>query len=418
MKLLIRYLPLFILLPLLSCEKYYETTGPDTGKDLMLTAEEQQKAAADNRFTLDLFREATAGIPGDQNALLSPLSASLVLAMTSNGARGETLEAMHRALRFEGFSPEMVNSYHQKLLANLPLLDPKTQLDIANSIWYRQGFSVLPAFLDINNKHYQATVEALDFAQPDALDRINGWVDAKTKGKIPEIIDQIPANAVMYLINAIYFKGDWEQKFDKSKTRKMHFHCASGKKLETDFMNVGHTFPVLRNQHVTGIELPYGNRKYSMVILLPADGTTPQDLIEALNQESGWETWASQFDTIKTNLWMPKFKFSYENKLNDELTQLGMSVAFNRQQADFTGINAGGNLFIDEVKHKSFIEVNEKGTEAAAVTSVGIVLTSAPQVYSLTVDRPFLFLIRGMSTGLILFMGQVNDPSAEENVAP
>ncbi len=400
-----------------SCNKSRDDKPLGPAKDLILTATEKQKATRDNLFTFSLLQRATRTMPDGQNTLISPLSVSIALGMTANGANGETQAAFKQVLGFGNLNYEEVNSYYKKLLEELPALDPKTTLDIANSIWYRQGFSVLPGFLNVNRDYFSATVEELDFSSPDATERINGWVDQKTHGKIDKIIEEIPGDMVMYLINAIYFKGDWEQKFDKSKTRKVAFHRPSGTPLQTDFMNVEHRFRVLRNNEVSGVELPYGNDKYSMVMLLPAAGATVADLIELLNQDGVWNTWESQFSPVLTNLWVPKFKFSYENKLNDELIDLGLGIAFSGT-ADFTGINPDGRLQISEVKHKSFIEVHEEGTEAAAVTSVGIELTSMPQIHQLTLDRPFLFLIREKGNGLILFAGQLNDPSSEENKAP
>lgn len=404
---------------LTSCDKAApEKLGP--GKDLVLTVTEQQKAGNDNRFSFELFRVATADLQASQNALLSPLSVSMALAMTNNGAVGETREAIEKTLKFEGFDTETINAYYQKLIGDLPALDPKTRLDIANSIWYRQGFQVLPGFLDINHAFYKADVSALDFADPGAPDIINDWVSEKTQTKIPKIIDGgIPAEMVMYLINAVYFKGDWEQRFDKSATKKGEFVRSGGNPLQTDFMHVKHTFNVAATEHVEAIELPYGNKKYSMMVLKPKAEITPAQLVEELAEGEAWQTMVGTFRAVETDLSFPKFKFSYENKLNDELTDMGMGIAFGiGGVADFSGINGVGNLQISEVKHKSFIEVNEEGTEAAAVTSVGIEFTAAPQTYVFRVDRPFLFAIREVNTGLILFIGQVNDPSVVETKAP
>ncbi len=397
---------------LAACNK----TNPEklgTGKDLLLTAVEQEKAGTDNLFAFELFRTATADLKDNENALLSPLSVSIALAMTNNGAAGETRQAIEKSLKFDGFTTEDINAYYQKLLTDLPALDPRTTLDIANSIWYRQGFSVLPDFLDVNRTFYKADVSALDFSAPNAEDVINDWVSNKTKKKIPTIIDGgIPANMVMYLINAVYFKGEWEQRFDKSATKKGTFTRHDGSSLQTDFMHVKHTFKVGATDEVEAIELPYGNKKYSMVILKPHGDISPAQLTEKLNDTDTWSTLVSRFQPRETQLALPKFKFSYENKLNDELIDMGMGIAFG-PGADFSGIGGERNLLISEVKQKSFIEVNEEGTEAAAVTSVGVELTSLPQVYTFNVDRPFLFAIREITTGLILFVGQVNDPSVK-----
>ncbi len=396
---------------LTACEKANpEKLGQ--GKDLILTAVEQEKAESDNRFAFELFRTATANLGTNENAMLSPLSVGMALAMTNNGANGETRNAIGKALKFDGFDAATINTYYQKLAADLPLLDPRTTLDIANSIWYRQGFDVLPDFLDVNREFYKAEVAALDFADSGAPNTINDWVSEKTKKKIPTIIDgKIPSGMVMYLINAVYFKGAWEQRFDKKQTGKETFTRADGTTLQTDFMHVKHTFNVAATDAVEAIELPYGDKKFSMVILKPRAGVDFAQLTEKLRGTDLWSTLASSFRPLEVQLALPKFKFSYENKLNDELSGMGMGIAFT-PAADFSGISTAP-LTISEVKHKSFIEVNEEGTEAAAVTSVGMVLTSLPQVYTFNADRPFLFAIREMKTGLILFIGQVNDPSVE-----
>src|SRR5690606_4758086 len=283
---------------------------------------------------------------------------------------------------------------------------------IANSIWYRQGFDVLPGFLDVNKEFYKAEVNALDFAGPGAPNVINNCVSHKTKKKIPTIIDGgIPGDMMMYLINAVYFKGAWEQRFDKKQTEKGTFTRANGTTLQTDFMHVKRTFNVAATDVVEAIELPYGEKKFSMVVLKPRAGVDFARLTEKLRGTDLWSTLASSFSPLEVQLALPKFKFSYENKLNDELNDMGMGIAFT-PAADFSGISVAP-LTISEVEHKSFIEVNEEGTEAAAVPSVGMIMTSLPQVYMFNVARPFLFAIREVTTGLILFIGQVNDPSVE-----
>lgn len=396
---------------LAACEKANpEKLGQ--GKDLVLTAVEQEKAEIDNRFAFELFRAATASLGTNENAMLSPLSVGMALAMTNNGAAGETRKAIEKALKFDSFDTDDINAYYRKLAADLPQLDPRTTLDIANSIWYRQGFDVLPGFLDVNKEFYKAEVNALDFADPGAPNVINNWVSNKTKKKIPTIIDGgIPGDMMMYLINAVYFKGAWEQRFDKKQTEKGTFTRANGTTLQTDFMHVKRTFNVAATDVVEAIELPYGEKKFSMVVLKPRAGVDFARLTEKLRGTDLWSTLASSFSPLEVQLALPKFKFSYENKLNDELNDMGMGIAFT-PAADFSGISVAP-LTISEVKHKSFIEVNEEGTEAAAVTSVGMIMTSLPQVYTFNVDRPFLFAIREVTTGLILFIGQVNDPSVE-----
>ena len=395
-----------------ACEKTRHDK-PDPGKDLLLTPTEQEKAVTDNRFAFELFRRATTHLGAQDNALLSPLGVSMALAMANNGAVGDTHEVIEQALMADGFDAEAIHAYHQKLTADLPLLDPRTTLDIANSIWYRQGFDVLPDFLEVNRTFYNAEVTALDFADAGAPDAINDWVSRKTNDKIPTIIDgDIPSSMMMYLINAVYFKGSWAQRFDKSATESGAFTRADGTTLQTDFMHMEHVFNVAATDEVEAIELPYGDQKYSMVVLMPRGDGDLTALAETLVDPDTWPALAASFYGRKTRLALPKFKFSYMNKLNDELTDMGMGMAFDPQRADFSGISPSP-LFISEVQHKSFIEVNEEGTEAAAVTSVGFATTSQPQVYNFHADRPFLFVIREVTSGLVVFIGQVNDPSVE-----
>lgn len=380
---------------------------------LNLTPAEEKIVHQDNAFSLSLFREAAERMDPSENVLLSPMSASIALAMLNNGANGETKEAINRALKFEGFTQEQINTYYQKLIKALPNLDPETTLQIANSVWYRNGFNVLPDFLNRNESFYHSEVQALDFTNAGAPERINDWVSKSTKGKISSIVDEIPADMMMYLINAIYFKGSWQEKFDASKTKKMPFNRNGASVLSTDFMNIEKEFNIVTNQELQGIELPYGNGQYSMFVMMPAQGTSAIEFAERLSHPDKLGEVYTAFSKRTTNLYFPKFKFSYQNKLNDELSKLGMDIAFT-DQADFTGV-AKEDLSIDEVKQKSFIEVNEEGTEAAAVTSVGVRVTSMPIVQTLKFDRPFVFLIRENNCGLILFTGIINDPSKEEN---
>jgi len=402
---------LFLISPL-ACEDAKPVPNEEQ-QTLTLTPVEEKKVNQDNAFSIDLFRTAVEGMNPNDNVLLSPISASIALAMLSNGAVGETKDAINKALVFEGFTEEQINAYYKKIIQALPNLDPKTKLEIANSIWYHHDFNVLPDFLKANENFYHAKIAALDFTTPNAPDIINDWVSESTNGKIPTIVDQISPDMVMYLINAIYFKGSWQEKFETAKTSKMPFLKNDGSVLNADFMNVQKNFNIIDNDQLQGIELPYGNGQYSMYVLLPSEQQSANDFVKGLKDNDQLGEIYSKFNKAETNLFFPKFKFSYQNKLNDELSKLGMGIVFT-DQADFTKI-ANESLLVDEVKQKAFIEVNEEGTEAAAVTSVGVRTTSMPIVHTLTFDRPFVFFIRENNCGLILFTGVINDPSKEEN---
>lgn len=390
----------------LSCKK----EGPENkGKDLILTEKEQQQVMADNAFSFKLLKEVSSQADLDKNLMLSGLSASMALSMTANGADGETLSAMQASLEQAGFTAAEINAYYNKLINELPALDPKATLNIANSIWYRQGFSVLPDFLKTNTESYKAKISPLDFNDPAAMNTINNWVSQQTNNKIPSIIDKINSEMVMYLMNAVYFKSDWKYPFDKNKTAPAKFKIDATHQVDANFMHVQNaSIKSFVNSAVSVHELSYGNDKYSMVIVMPSQPEVAlNDLINDLDANK-WQTWMNGLNIHNAYFIMPKFKFSYTIILNDALSNLGMGIAFS-PIADFTKISAAGGLNISEVKQKTFIEVDEKGTEAAAVTSVGVELTSMPE--PLRVDRPFLFAIREMKTGLILFTGAVHNPN-------
>lgn len=395
-----------------SCEKNGLEILSDDG-ELVLTTEEQTKVAGDNRFAIQMMDQLSADLSEGENLFFSPLSISTALAMTNNGAKGTTKEEISKMLQSNELSDDAVNGYYGKLLQALPLLDGTTEVNLANSIWYRNDFKVLDSFLATNKKYFHADVEAIDFSNPQAKDQINAWVDKETNAKIPTIIDQISNDAVMYLINAIYFKGQWEHPFDKGSTQKADFKRANGSTVQVDFMEADRRYDVAQGNTYEAIRLPYTDGKFDMVAVKPGEGTDALALLQTFAEPGALDNLSGQFSSRKTHLYFPKFKMTYEAGLNKALEALGMKTAFT-DAADFTGINGSGKLKIDEVKHKAFVEVDEEGTEAAAATSVGISLTSVQMPYILRFDEPFLIFIREASSGLILFAGQINDPTREE----
>ena len=379
-----------------------------TGKNLVLSALEQQKVTADNVFTLKLFKNLSSSNTAGANLFASPLSVSFALGMTSNGANGQTLDAIKNTLNFNGLTQEQVNSYYNNLITNLPQLDPNTTLKIANSIWYRQEFSVLPDFLQTNSTSFHAKVQGLDFNNPASVTQINNWVSDQTAGKIPTIVEAIPADAVMYLINAIYFKSSWKEKFDPTHTIKRTFNPDGGGSVQSDFMDNIMPVNLFTNDNVIVAELPYSGDKYSMVVAMPQNGTIG-DFVTGIDSAK-WQLWMNSLTPAKPEIQLPKFKISYDVTLNDALTQLGMGIAFTKL-ADFSKINATASLLITKVKHKAFVEVNEDGTTAAAATSVEVGITAAPLAPMVTFNHPFFFAIREMKSGLIVFVGTVNNPT-------
>ncbi len=367
---------------------------------------------SDNTFGFNIFRQVVENDDAS-NIFISPTSIALALSMTYNGAEGETKTAFETTLSKQGLTREEINQSYKALINALKSVDPRVILEIANSIWYREGFDVLPEFINLNTKYYNAEVSSLDFASAEAPSVINGWVDDKTHGLIEKIIDNISPDVVMYLINAIYFKGMWKYEFDETKTVEAPFYLKDGRTVSNDFMNQKITVPYLANEKFRITELPYGQGNYSMVILLPNEGYSTADIVSQLTSEN-WNQWMGSLYERELNISLPKLKFSYKNLLNNELTNLGLGIAFT-DMADFSGINGTGGLMISRVLHKSFIEVNEKGTEAAAVTAVEIILTSLPEEIFVTVNRPYLFALRETTTGAVLFLGMVQDPTVEDN---
>jgi serine protease inhibitor len=374
-----------------------------------LTSAEKSIVTADYSFGFKLFA-AVNKTEAAKSLFISPVSVSMALGMTLNGANGTTRDAMIQTLEFSGLSLTDINSSYKSLISLLSGIDPKVTLQIANSIWHRPELNVEQAFKDVNQLNFNAEINSLNFSDPNATNIINAWVNRCTNGKISKIIsDQIPSEIVMYLINAIYFKGTWTKTFDTSATRDDVFLRPDGSHASCKMMYQKGSMKYYADNQVQAIDLPYGDAGFSMTILLPAIGTNIDDFAGKLTQQV-WNSSTSSLASREVELYFPKFKFEYEKTLNDMLKSMGMSVAFSRTDADFTNIDKRGQLYISEVKHKTFVQVDEEGTEAAAVTSVGIGATSVGQNPVMRVDRPFIFAIRENNSETVLFIGKIVEP--------
>lgn len=411
-----KIIPLFLLGVMLlftQCNKEdIKNPAPAASLDCEANAEACQVSAANTEFGFSLFRELHEDAP-DKNIFISPLSVATALSMTVNGANGQTRADMMATLEQSGLSLEQANEGFRQLLTLLPALDPEVQLLLANSIWYRQGFPAKEDFLNVNSEFYNSEVAELDFANPQARETINNWVKNNTNGLIESIVDQaIPSNVVMYLINAIYFKGAWRHPFDPDFTSTAEFQLEGGGTTEVDMMNYGQgSLPYFENELFQAIDLAYADSAFTMSIFLPKPGHTVNEVIGELNN-TNWEQWMQSFVYQELLFSFPKFKMEYEESLVKVLTDMGMGIAFAPGLADFTGI-ADATLNIDEVKHKAVIEVNEEGSEAAAVTSVVIIETSVPLIPQMYVTRPFVFAIRDAQANSVLFIGKMMDPNED-----
>jgi len=378
---------------------------PGEAKTIRLTANQGKRVAQDNEFAFDLLKK-TITASGETNVFVSPLSVSIALGMAWNGANGTTKTEIEAALKMRGMSATDINNYYRIMLSTLPSIDPTTKLSIANSLWYKTGFEVKPDFLKVNSDYFNAYIKQLDFSQTWALDTINNWCSKKTNTLIPTILEKIPSNAVMYLMNAVYFKGTWCKRFDKKSTAISKFKNELGNQVDINLMFKKDTFAYAQTDNAQYLEMQYGNKAFSMTIVLPAMNKTTNDILNSLTPNT-WTATLNQMSMKEVMVYMPRFKATSNFTLNDELKNMGMKQAFS-DVANFSGIS-NDLLQISEVKHKTYVTVDEDGTEAAAVTSIEIGTLSMSPHMVFMVDRPFLFVIREKSTGVILFIGKMGN---------
>jgi serpin B len=378
------------------------------------TATQSQTVTASNAFGLSLLANLNTS-DKDSNVVISPLSVSMALGMTMNGAAGATHDSMQSVLGFSGMTDTSIDQSYLGLINELNGLDPSTAFTLANSIWYRQTFAVEPAFLNLNETYFDAAVRPLNFNDPAAAGTINAWVDSETNGKIPAIVDPpISDSTMMYLINAVYFKASWVYQFDSSQTQQDPF-IMQGPTTPNELvpmMYQSKTFLYYQNQSLQMVDLPYGNGNYRMTVMLPEGDIDA--FVSGLNPTS-WTSWINGLDSAKMWLYLPRFTVTCNFELSSALSAMGMSTAFSRVKADFSGISDAPGLHIDKVNHKVYIKVGEMGTEAAATTSVITVFPEdvvlpPPGTVEMVVNHPFVFVIRDASTGTILFIGKVSNP--------
>jgi serpin B len=335
----------------------------------------------------------------------------MALGMTMNGADSSTYAAMRQTLGFEGLSEEEINEAYKSLITLLMQADPKVIFEIANSIWYRDQFTINPLFIETNRAYFDATILPKNFNDPATVKAINDWVSDKTHGKITEIIDEIDPMTLMFLINAIYFKGTWQYEFEEDKTVEAPFYLIDGQTNTCQLMQIEGDFNYYADETVQIIDLPYGDGNFSMTVSLPYTTKNPEEFIAGLDLLK-WQNYIEKLDTTNVFLELPKFKLEYKLTLNAVLKKLGMGVAFEAGQADFSRIVDDVDLFISKVLHKTFVQVDEEGTEAAAVTVVQVSYTSIepPARPAMRVDRPFMFVLRERQSDTILFMGKILNP--------
>ncbi|ANW99440.1 hypothetical protein CSTERTH_10570 [Thermoclostridium stercorarium subsp. thermolacticum DSM 2910] len=383
------------------------TLKPESGETAGTTVDEKSQPSArvsdaNKIFSWELFKALNAE-ESKQETFISPFSVSAVLMMAYNGAEGSTREAMAKAMHYGGMSVDELNSEYRNLLNRLNNIDEKVKLEIANSIWIRDEFNVKPDFIDVNKNYLFSDVRSLDFTKPDAAFEINRWVSEKTQNRIQSVIDPpIADDVMMYLINAIYFKGEWKNAFDKNNTGEADFYSYDGVTDKVQMMRKTDTFALAELEECSAVALPYGDEKVAMAVILPK-----KDINKFISNFDGekWNELVKSFKTVNDlRLEIPKFRMEYGVKeLNKALASLGMGEVFSKN-ADFGGI--AEDICMDSVFHKAVVEVNEEGTEAVAATSVIIMTTSLEEPKTFIANRPFVFVIYDTEEGNILFIGK------------
>ncbi|MDD3511178.1 MAG: serpin family protein [Fermentimonas sp.] len=397
-----------------SCEKSNSEINKDLPDPIKidLRSSEAKMVKSDQQFAFEFFANVfnEEAADKDDNFMVSPLSLSMALAMTWNGADAETKQAMQKVLRLDGYSDEEVNEYYKKLREALLKTDPSTKLAIANSIWTNKNVVIDSDFIKVNQDYFNSVVKSVDFADSKTVNELNQWAAENTNNLIDHVIDETDPMALMYLMNAIYFKGVWTSEFDAKNTTKKPFFYMNGKSKNVDMMHQKTDFNYTENQLLQMVELPYGNQAFSMLVLLPKEGKMLADIISDLQKGDSWTALASGLRESEVDLYLPKFKTEYSKRLNDALINMGMGIAFDPSRADFSRMS-DHDAFISFVDQFTYISTDEVGTEAAAVTVVGIELTSyqPPRTVTFNANRPFIYIIQENSTGSILFMGAVKD---------
>ena len=378
-------------------------------------AEDQLLASANTGFAFKLLKQLAKEQPGE-NIFISPFGVSTVLQMAGNGAAGQTKTEMQQVLGTTSLSQTIVNTASREINQSLNNTDTNNILTIANAIWYQKGIPAKPDFISCNRQFFGATVDALDFTNSHAVEAINSWASEKTRGKITHIADgMMSPPPKLFLANAVYFKGKWQDPFESRNTKDRAFHLPDGSQKQLPMMEKTDRFTYRRGSGYQAVRLPYEGWKLAMYVFLPDPGSDPEKLVGIMTGDKWERVTRPGFEDRDGTVVLPKFKLEYGVKLEQTLKTLGMNVAFNPfGAADFSGMSSRP-LYISAVRQQTFVEVNEEGTEAAAVTGMPVPEASGPEPpppppFQMIVDRPFLFLIADEQTGTILFMGIIFEP--------
>ena len=369
---------------------------PPTG--LELTRGEQELVSSNNDFAFNLFRQVAKA---DESQIISPISITYALGMLNNGAAGQTQQQINQVLGFT--DADAVNSFCQKMLVLAPQLDTQTKLLIANNIYVNKDYVLYPEFVKKANDYYFAQPETRDFHDGKTMDVINQWASDHTEQMIDKVLDEksFSPDAASYLLNAIYFKGEWSSKFDKQNTQQEPFGDTD---QQVPMMRQEGSFLYTANEDCQALQLPYGSGLYTMTVLLPNEGKAVSDILQGMTAE-GWKQLNAKMADVTVDVKLPRFETKADIDLKDVMANLGMPDAFSPAKADFSNF-CSKPTYIDLMKQVARIKVNEEGSEAAAVTIIGMENSVGPAHYTFFATRPFLYVISEQSTGAIFFVGQ------------
>lgn len=369
---------------------------------LILSDAQRDIIENNNAFALNLFSQ----MKGFDSKVVSPMSVSYLMGMLANGADGQTRQEIMKAIGCEKVSLKDLNEFYQMMIARANHFDKATTINIADYIALNRQYQLKDGFASTMKNYYQAGIESLDFSKASTLKRINRWCSDHTDGMIPKIIEQVDADAVSYIMNAIYFNGTWTDKFDTRQTKLENFQGYTRDIKKTQMMHRNGKYQYMDNADFAAVNLPYGNGSYSMIVILPNRGKSIDEVMAGLDAKKVSELGRSM-DECVVDLKLPRFTISQETSLNDIISKLGAPTMFT-SGADFSNF-ASGNLSISKMLQKAKIEVSEEGTKASAVTMAMVAMMALrpePRKVEFHANRPFIYMITEHSTGAILFMGQ------------
>ena len=397
---------------LLACEK----ENPVKEDPIHSIIAEEELSSAVLAFGEEIFKELIDREEEPKNLIVSPLSVAVALYMTYNGSDGTTREAMAQALSLDNISPESLNAGFEELSKLLVSKNDSVELNMANAIfWDKNRVTPFESFLEALENTYEAEPfsEQFETAPQAVLDKINAWVDDKTEGRIDKILEELDPREIIFLINALYFLGDWDQPFPPEQTIKGDFYLSNGSQISADMMNQDNHLNTYIGDDYQSVACAFTDTNFIMYFVLPPEDNGIDAFIKSFDLEGFVDQLDSRFQKQRVYLFVPKFEIEYKIKLNDVLKSLGMEIAFDMDRANFSKIGqvAYGNPYISRVEHKTYLKIDEKGAEGAAVTAVGIGITSVPP--TIRFNRPFMVMLVHKATGIPIFVGKVENPVEE-----